>query len=508
MSTLRRRIGWLPLIALATACGAAEPESRAAADGRSLPVWALTTDSEEARQLVLEGYREADLAGLTNNMPVSPKATELFKRAIALDPNFALAYLEAARNAPSLLEYRANLERAVALADGASEVERLLIGMAQSTFAGDVEGALKKAEALVALEPENPRAHMELAAVQSRLGREEDARATASRSMELDPSFIHAHLWLANSYAQSQPSDLVRAEEHARQAVTLAPEAAQPHDMLGDALRAQGRLQEAAAEYTLASELDPTNAGVLQQRGHVHSFLGDYERARADYDAAVALGAPPVKATYAFYRPLVHLHAGNPGPAVEELDSLYRAIDSMGVSDPEADKLFALQVLAFVAAHAGFSAKAEAAAERFAELARAQAHEVGTDDFKRQAEALVAYVEGFVAVHGGDVAGARERAAETMRLRAPDRDPTKDWNAHQLLGLAALKEGKHDEALRHLEQTGRNDMYALYHRGRALEGAGRAAEARAVFERFGSFYFNDPAVALLRSEAIARAKTL
>jgi len=49
---------------------------------------------------------------------------------------------------------------------------------------------------------------------------------------------------------------------------------------------------------------------MLQQRGHVNSFAGDYDAARADYDSAMAMGRGNERGFFAPFRAYVSAYAG------------------------------------------------------------------------------------------------------------------------------------------------------------------------------------------------------
>src|SRR5687767_9963541 len=80
----------------------------------------LSTSSSTARDEFLRGVR----AGDTERAAV---AREHFARAVAADPNFALAHLYSAFFAPSVAAYRNHLDEAIRLAPNASPAEQLWI---------------------------------------------------------------------------------------------------------------------------------------------------------------------------------------------------------------------------------------------------------------------------------------------------------------------------------------------------------------------------------------------
>ncbi|MGH7525924.1 MAG: hypothetical protein ACREMX_04405, partial [Gemmatimonadales bacterium] len=97
--------------------GSGSLEAQTAAEAQKIPI---TTSSAEARQEYLKGRT------LAENLRAH-EAREFFLRAAAKDPSFALAPYNLALSAPTAKEFFEQLDRAVALADKASEGERLLI---------------------------------------------------------------------------------------------------------------------------------------------------------------------------------------------------------------------------------------------------------------------------------------------------------------------------------------------------------------------------------------------
>ena len=112
----------------------------------------MTTASEEARGLYVEGRERADQLRAHD-------AHELFTQAAAKDSNFALAQYDLALTAPTTVAFQGYLDRAVALSGQASEGERLMIQALQARSNGDSKQSLALTEELVARYPRDARAH-------------------------------------------------------------------------------------------------------------------------------------------------------------------------------------------------------------------------------------------------------------------------------------------------------------------------------------------------------------
>jgi len=458
----------------------------------------ITTSSAAARDHFLQGQREFDLGRFID-------ANAHFKEAVAADPSFAFAYLNVANTANSLEEFKTNLGLAEQYAAGASDAERLQIQMARKGFDNDLASQLALGEQLVAKYPDSPRAWLALAGVQGALNRNEEARTSMAKALELSPRLFVAHTAMGLSYLFGEPRDFSKALEHMQDGEALAPYEPNAHMFVGDAYRAQRNLEKARDEYLRGHELNPRDAILLVKLGHANTFLGDYATARANYDSAMAFGRANEKAGYAPFRAYVSVYAGNPAAAIDELNRLVAAVDGMGVPDPKANKVAALTNVVVIATHTRNRAAAEQALKQLEPLLMQQAEEGGNPAFKRGQQAQIAYLEGWWAARRGDYAAAHKQANRISELLAPDANPRKLEPMHQLEGFIALYQGKYQEAAGHLRQGNPFDPYIKYQLAVATEGAGDAAQAKKLFQEVADYNFNAIGFALVRKEAQQKA---
>ncbi len=458
----------------------------------------INTASATARQEFLLGLHDFDIEQ-------NASARQHFDLVVAADPNYALGHLYAAYAAPSIATYRNHLDEAVRLADRAPQIDQLWIRAQQRGLENDINGQLEILKQLVALTPSDPRALGFLANAQFAAGRPDDARATLERAIKVAPNFAPAFTQLGNSYLNVEPSDPAKGAIYIRQAVALQPNEPFTHDYMGDAYRAQNNLPAARAEYSRMIELEPTRAGAYQQRGHVNSFLGNFAEARADYDRAVVLADPITKPGLAVFRPLVYVYEGNPAAAEAELEQQAAGIDAMNIPNAVPAKIGAYSEQARIALHNRHLDVAQRAIDRLRDLYRQQGENSRSDAFKRGSEANIDYWEGMLAARRGDFATTRSEAQDIMRLVASDQNPRKNEAAHELLGMADLLEGHNTSAANHFAQADPNDIYVAYHRGLALEGAGRPAEAQLFFKRVAGWNFNGSGTALVKKDAAKKA---
>jgi tetratricopeptide (TPR) repeat protein len=457
----------------------------------------VTTSSEAAKDHFLEGLAASDVGRIDD-------AREHFEAAVEADPNFALAYWGMAINANSFEAFAKNLKKANELTEGTSEAETLLITSLQKGFENNLESQLELSEKLVELQPNSPRARTTLAFALGNLGRYEEERAAAMKAAELAPDFVPAYAQLGNSYLFNEPRDFTKAEEYMRKVVELAPNEQNSYDLMGDVYRAQGNLAEARDSYTRAAGLDPTNGSPLQQRGHVNSFLGNWEEARADYDAAMELSDPDVRANFGIWRALVSIYEGDPEAAVAELNELSAAVDEMDIAAPRGAKINALLNVASIASHSGMYDEAEAALDESRTLMMEQAEEIGTEEFRRSQEATMAYLDGMLAARKGEFGDAVAKAEEYMAIVEPDANPRKNEAAHEVMAMTALLQDDYEGAVEHYLQTDPSDVYAKYHLALAYKGAGEDEKAQELFKEVADYNFNLVGFALVREGAMER----
>jgi eukaryotic-like serine/threonine-protein kinase len=207
-------------------------------------VLALKLNAEERQTLTASGTRtpgalELYLQGrgylLDYQKPGNVDAAiDLFNRAIALDPRYALAY--AGLGGAFWLKFEASQEPI--------RVEQARAACAQA----------------VALEPELPASHTCLGTIALGTGAVEDAVQAFRRALDREPTSDEANLGLARAQARSGAD--TEAEATYQRAIGLRPQYWATHVWLGTFYRERARYPEAVQQYELALALTPDNARV------------------------------------------------------------------------------------------------------------------------------------------------------------------------------------------------------------------------------------------------------
>jgi serine/threonine protein kinase/tetratricopeptide (TPR) repeat protein len=216
------------------------------------PVMELTTSSMEAYECYLRGRSEYEKY-------YHVEARQLLERAIALDPEFAMAYLLLARTAVNLFDIdlaHDAMEKAFRYSAKASEKERLYIAAGYAeTVEKDADKRIRLLRELVRKYPDEKYAFFDLGRLYQ--GRREylESVAMLERAVALDPDFGFAVNQLAYSYAMM--GDFDEALRLFARYAALNPGDANPFDSIGETYIRMGRLASAEEKFRETLELKP-----------------------------------------------------------------------------------------------------------------------------------------------------------------------------------------------------------------------------------------------------------
>jgi tetratricopeptide (TPR) repeat protein len=152
---------------------------------------------------------------------------------------------------------------------------------------GKLDLALREAERALLHDPENPEIHYWLAWILWRKDRRVQALPVAQKALRLAPDDPDHHSLLA-LILQEADIDRARAEDHHRQAISLAPNVAAFHLRYAHYLRILGR-GEAWQEVSRALECDPRLVGAYLLRARLYHDQRRFPEAEAAAREALAI---------------------------------------------------------------------------------------------------------------------------------------------------------------------------------------------------------------------------
>jgi Flp pilus assembly protein TadD len=213
------------------------------------------------------------------------EAVEEFKKAIALDPKFALAHAYLGYYTPGS-EGKMDLDAALALSDKLPAAERLGIEELRALHVGDNDKALALAERVVALTPFDWHAQLDLGVRLDAARRLDDAAEALKRAAAFGPASYAVYNTLG--YVQLDQHKYDAAAATFRRYTELKPDEPNPLDSLGEALMRAGHLEEAEKSFQKAAAMNFSFAwgGVAQTRFLRGDTAGGMEALGKSRDAA------------------------------------------------------------------------------------------------------------------------------------------------------------------------------------------------------------------------------
>ncbi len=260
------------------------------------------------------------------------EAEQYFRRAIELDPEFALAYVGLAdtyflhtihTGLPKdemIAKAEVAVNKALELDDRLSEAHSTL-GLLRYSY--DPESAMTAFTRALELNPNNAAAHRLYSSVLRDRGRLEDGLVHSKIAVELDPlSHIMNHS-LAWTYLELGWYE--KAMEQFKRNIALDPEFPWAYDGIGSIYRrVYGRLDKAVPWYEKVVEVDPGNANALVWLGLLVLDLGDIEKAEYWIDRAREIAPDGFDTHLAMH--ILHMNRGEDEQATDYAEKVLNAI--------------------------------------------------------------------------------------------------------------------------------------------------------------------------------------
>lgn len=213
------------------------------------------------------------------------RATEEFKKVLALDPGLLEAKVNLGLAYQSLLDYDAAVRY---LAPSLQERPTLpglnvIVGMDYIKL-GSPEKAAPYLRRALELEPSSRDAHEALALYYLTQESVQGAAEQYRKAADLNPDKPNALFTLGHQY-------LELAARLAYRGARLYPESSWGHRFLGDMLFERNRWEDAALEYKKALSIDPRQQGLHTQLGEIYLHIGKLEDAETEFRQELQLDA-------------------------------------------------------------------------------------------------------------------------------------------------------------------------------------------------------------------------
>ena len=464
-----------------------------ASPGTSADKIPITTSSEEARQLYLEGRDLSEKLRATD-------ARARFEKAAAKDPGFALAQVGLANTSGTAKEFFDAAGRAVALGEKASEPEKLLICALDAGAKGEPARQNDCLTRLIAAHPDDERAHNLMGAYH--FGRQDYAAAVEEykKATVINPQFSQPYNQMG--YAYRFMGKNTEAEQAFKKYIDLIPGDPNPYDSYAELLMKLGRFEESIKSYEKALSVDPNFVASYIGIGNNRVFLGQPEKARASYAKLAAVARNDGEKLQAhFWTAMSYVHEGATDKALVEIQKM-SAIDQAG------QDLVALSgtynQMANILLEAG---RVDEAAARFRDQVATIDKAAVAAQVKEATHRQQIFDEARVALARKNLSSAKAKAAAYATAVGALKIPFEVRQSHELAGRIALAEQNYAAAVGELRQANAQDPRVVYLLAVALQGKGEAEAAKTAAVQAADWNALSNTYGYVRGKAKAMATT-
>ena len=444
--------------------------SDASAKNGKIPI---TTSSEEARKEFLAGRDLSEKLRITDSIAH-------YDKAISLDPNFAQAELSRANVSPTAKEFFEHLKKAVALADKASDGERMLIQAAEAGANADPTKQKEILDKLVAAYPNDERAHFNLGGYY--FGQQDFAQAIThyKRATELAPDYSTAFNILGYAYRQNEAySD---AENAFKKYIELIPNDPNPYDSYAELLLKMGRFDDAITQYNKALAIDSNFinshfgiAAALAYKGKTSDAQAELQKmtqkARTDGERRTAL----------FGQMVVDVDSGKLDQGLADLDKQYAVAQK---NNDAAAMSGDLQIKGNILLEMG---RYDDAQKTYEQSLKTTTDSGLSQQIKDNAARFHHFNLARVAIGKKDLATAKTETEAFRSGAQTAQNANQLKQAHELAGRIAFEEKNYDVAITELGQANQQNPDVIYQLALAYQGKGDAAKAKESFTKAAKF---------------------
>ena len=288
------------------------------------------TENVEAYQLYMKGrFHHYKL-----NYDEAQKGIEYYRQAIALDPNYALAYAgiaDAYRSFSLTSDVDSNdaMPKGKAAALKAIELDEMLadahtaLGFIIFFYDWDWQGAEKEYKRALELDPNNAETHQAYAHLLSNLGRHAEALAEIKRAKEIDPLNLRTNALEGQFLLHAGKTD--EAIESLQKAIDLEPSFWMSHLFAASAYTEKGLFEKAVSEGSEAKKFSPTQNWSIAFGGYALAKSGKTDESNAVLDELLKLS----KTTYVppYHFALIYNGLGETGKALDYLEKAFAEKD-------------------------------------------------------------------------------------------------------------------------------------------------------------------------------------
>ncbi len=430
----------------------------------------ITTNSAEARELFLQAREKFHNVEFV-------AAGELLDKAIAMDPNFALAYLYRSLIVGDLNESRNYLGKALALRDQISEGEAEYILYYQALLDGN--GAKQKAQLqkLEQLLPNDPYVLLQYGVYYYAFKNDYNlALPYFNKVIQIKAEYGPAYNLIG--YNQIQLGNYEAAESAFKKYIEVAPTSPNPYDSYAELLLTLGKYDQSIKNYQKAFDTDNKFAIALTGIGNNFAMKGEFDKAR-EYFYKAHDKAGRVNDKFAALSLVIssYVEEGQLDSAVELCEQRLEMAKERDLTDYQ---ISSMNMAAFIMRENGDLEKAQEYYDYVAALVEtAEMMEADRNGYRL----MVGWNKCTMLAAQNRLEEATVEATNCLKLAEQRGDPNGLQNAYGQMGRLANYKGDYQKALDNLQKADPASPYNWYQMGLAYEGQNLPDKASEWFKR-------------------------
>ncbi len=447
---------------------------------------------------------KAGFAANVNNNWV--QSNQIFVSLSETHPQAIIGWIGLAKSATSLEQYNYAVAQAQKRLKDASEGEQLIAKLLAANVEGDRASQLSISQQLIKQYPQSSWAWIERGDVLGSTKDIETARKAFAQAAVVSPNDLEPYLRSGNRYLFSEPKDFHKAEYFFEQAVNLQSNNPWAHISLGDAHRAQLNLNASLADYTRASSLAPNQDVAFTKKGHVNTFLGNFEQARKDFDYAARVGSDVAANFNQNFKAFTFIYEDKLDKSVDMLAAHLKSIEQSNVEEHQKTeaKIYTVSNITQVALEKSDFINAQKYIDLRKTLVEQQLANVESENLKRTLRASHHFLQGRLENKKGNYSGALASADKMHLLLTSLKDERKYEDYYELQGLVSMSKEQWSQALAHFDRSNSDKLTVKYNKALAYEKVGDRKNALALYQAVRDYNFNSVDFAILRNKAQSR----
>jgi tetratricopeptide (TPR) repeat protein len=208
-----------------------------------------------------------------------------WREAVALDPNFALAYTWICFTTTDPAEESQDRAKAKALLNSITPAEQAMVRWMAGAHENNYVEGIQAMNDVAQMYPHDKRLNFLIGYWLYKLDEYERSKTFTLKALAEDPAYATAYNQLGYLYSRGREYD--KAIDALEKYVKLLPNEPNPHDSYGEVLRLSGRFEDALEQYHIALKIDPTFYISQKELGETYAVMGQGERAREEYAKAI-----------------------------------------------------------------------------------------------------------------------------------------------------------------------------------------------------------------------------